>query len=203
VGFVQRGPSILRRNGGGPQTGNGRRDQRKQGRRGASRRNRDQYLDNGNAAWHPTEFDEAEERGAKNRKKKYGKVLRAKDDDQNPTTVVLLDGKQEAGVATCQRNDLLVDFRDIGWGDHVIAPSSFEAHYCAGSCPFPIPSTVNATNHAILLDVMQKLRLHPQIPKPCCAPDKMDSLSLLYYDGNGNVVLTTYPKMSVVSCACL
>lgn len=133
--FVQRGPSVLRRNG------NGRRNHKKSRRGSLGRRRQDQYLSDGNDAanWSPLEHEEVGK--GKNRKKKYGKVLKAKDGDQNPTTVVLLEGKDEsANAMTCQRNDLVVDFRDIGWGDYVIAPSSFEAHYCAGSCPFPIPS---------------------------------------------------------------
>lgn len=38
----------------------------------------------------------------------------------------------------CGRQKLVVDFADIGWGDWIISPKSFEAHYCAGSCPFPL-----------------------------------------------------------------
>ena len=38
----------------------------------------------------------------------------------------------------CGRKRLAVDFADIGWSDWIISPRSFEAHYCAGSCPFPL-----------------------------------------------------------------
>lgn len=38
----------------------------------------------------------------------------------------------------CSRRRLVVDFADIGWGDWIISPKSFEAHYCAGTCPFPL-----------------------------------------------------------------
>lgn len=38
----------------------------------------------------------------------------------------------------CGRRKLVVDFRDIGWGDWIISPKSFEAHYCSGRCPFPL-----------------------------------------------------------------
>ncbi len=40
--------------------------------------------------------------------------------------------------ALCGRRRLSVDFADIGWADWIISPRSFEAHYCAGACPFPI-----------------------------------------------------------------
>uniref|UniRef100_A0A2C9KB42 TGF-beta family profile domain-containing protein n=1 Tax=Biomphalaria glabrata TaxID=6526 RepID=A0A2C9KB42_BIOGL len=39
---------------------------------------------------------------------------------------------------TCDKKKLLVDFADIGWADWIISPKSFEAHYCAGECPFPL-----------------------------------------------------------------
>ena len=38
----------------------------------------------------------------------------------------------------CSRRRLVVDFADIGWGDWIISPKSFEAHYCSGTCPFPL-----------------------------------------------------------------
>ena len=38
----------------------------------------------------------------------------------------------------CGRKRLAVDFADIGWSDWIISPRSFEAHYCAGNCPFPL-----------------------------------------------------------------
>ena len=41
------------------------------------------------------------------------------------------------------------------------------------------------------------------VPAPCCVPDAMDSLTLLYFDETRqNVVLKNYPKMVVKSCSC-
>lgn len=45
---------------------------------------------------------------------------------------------EENNEQLCGRRKLIVDFADIGWGDWIISPKSFEAHYCAGSCPFPL-----------------------------------------------------------------
>lgn len=42
----------------------------------------------------------------------------------------------------CGRKRLMVDFADIGWGDWIISPKSFEAHYCTGSCPFPLTKVI-------------------------------------------------------------
>ena len=39
---------------------------------------------------------------------------------------------------TCSRRHFVVDFADIGWADWIIYPKSFEAHFCSGTCAFPI-----------------------------------------------------------------
>jgi hypothetical protein len=42
------------------------------------------------------------------------------------------------GVPICRRHKLEVNFADIGWSHWIISPQTFEAHYCAGSCPYPL-----------------------------------------------------------------
>ncbi|VDK67991.1 unnamed protein product [Litomosoides sigmodontis] len=117
-------------------------------------------------------------------------------------TVVLLPRKAYSSQS-CRTEKLNVRFRDIGWEQWIIAPTSFEAHYCSGTCPFPLKQGVNPSNHAIVQSIIHRLGLNPYVPDVCCAPDKMDSLTLLYYDEMDNVVLKNYPRMSVASCACL
>ncbi|VDM44695.1 unnamed protein product [Toxocara canis] len=117
-------------------------------------------------------------------------------------TVVLLGGSQHT-EQKCTKRKLLVQFRDIGWEHWIIAPTSFEAHYCSGLCSFPLQKDVNPSNHAIVQSIMHTIGLNPYVPAVCCAPDKMDSLTLLYFDEMDNVVLKNYPKMIVSSCACL
>lgn len=58
-----------------------------------------------------------------------------------------LDVPEDAGRALCQRRKLTVDFNEIGWGEWIISPKTFEAQYCAGRCPFPL--TKVRTNHLI------------------------------------------------------
>uniref|UniRef100_A0A915PTG6 TGF-beta family profile domain-containing protein n=1 Tax=Setaria digitata TaxID=48799 RepID=A0A915PTG6_9BILA len=117
-------------------------------------------------------------------------------------TVVLLPG-ETVSSQSCRTQKLNVQFRDIGWEHWIIAPTSFEAHYCSGVCPFPLKKEVNPSNHAIVQSIIHRLGLNPYVPDVCCAPDKMDSLTLLYYDEMDNVVLKNYPRMTVTSCACL
>uniref|UniRef100_A0A914XVK7 TGF-beta family profile domain-containing protein n=1 Tax=Plectus sambesii TaxID=2011161 RepID=A0A914XVK7_9BILA len=124
--------------------------------------------------------------------------------DKSPddVTVVLLGGQQYT-QEKCSKRNLVVQFRDIGWEHWIIAPKSFEAHYCAGACPFPLEAEVNPSNHAIVQSIIHAIGLHPYVPQVCCAPDRMDSLTLLFFDEDDNVVLKNYPKMTVSSCGCL
>jgi len=107
------------------------------------------------------------------------------------------------GNSLCSKRHLVVDFKDLEWGDWIIAPHTFEAHYCSGQCPFPLSPEVNPTNHATIQSIIHAIGLNPYVPAVCCAPDKMDSLTLLYFDEDDNVVLKNYPKMTVNSCGCL
>lgn len=47
--------------------------------------------------------------------------------------------RQWSEPRACSRRYLRVDFADIGWSEWVVAPKSFDAYYCAGTCGFPIP----------------------------------------------------------------
>ncbi|CAG9534804.1 unnamed protein product [Cercopithifilaria johnstoni] len=140
--------------------------------------------------------------------KKLSKVVTAspfssiEQKNNDDLTVVLLP-REAYSSQSCRTEKLNVRFRDIGWEHWIIAPTSFEAHYCSGTCPFPLKQEVNPSNHAIVQSIIHRLGLNPYVPDVCCAPDKMDSLTLLYYDEMDNVVLKNYPRMTVASCACL
>uniref|UniRef100_A0A8C3GQZ4 Bone morphogenetic protein 3 n=1 Tax=Cairina moschata TaxID=8855 RepID=A0A8C3GQZ4_CAIMO len=102
----------------------------------------------------------------------------------------------------CSRRYMKVDFADIGWNEWIISPKSFDAYYCAGTCEFPMPKVVRPSNHATIQSIVKAVGIIPGIPEPCCVPDKMSSLSVLFLDENKNVVLKVYPSMSVETCAC-
>ncbi|XP_039609975.1 bone morphogenetic protein 6 isoform X2 [Polypterus senegalus] len=40
------------------------------------------------------------------------------------------------------------------------------------------------------------------VPKPCCAPTKLNAISVLYFDDNSNVILKKYKNMVVRACGC-
>uniref|UniRef100_A0A8B9RZM1 TGF-beta family profile domain-containing protein n=1 Tax=Accipiter nisus TaxID=211598 RepID=A0A8B9RZM1_9AVES len=101
----------------------------------------------------------------------------------------------------CKKHELYVSFRDLGWQDWIIAPEGYAAFYCDGECSFPLNAHMNATNHAIVQTLVH-LMFPDHVPKPCCAPTKLNAISVLYFDDSSNVILKKYRNMVVRSCGC-
>lgn len=49
---------------------------------------------------------------------------------------------------------------------------------------------------------MHALKLSSNVGAPCCVPDNLQSISLLYFDDEENVVLKQYDDMVALSCGC-
>ncbi len=82
----------------------------------------------------------------------------------------------------------------LQWGPNInLLYSRFVFSVFQGSKP---------SNHATIQSLVHAIGLLPQVPAPCCVPDKLSSITLLYFDENKNVVLKNYPDMSVESCGC-
>uniref|UniRef100_A0A8C6S924 Bone morphogenetic protein 8a n=1 Tax=Neogobius melanostomus TaxID=47308 RepID=A0A8C6S924_9GOBI len=86
--------------------------------------------------------------------------------------------------------------------DWVLAPTGYSAYYCDGECFYPLGSCMNATNHALIQQVVHLLKPN-EVPKACCAPTKLSPISVLFYDDNNNVILKKHRNMVVKSCGCL
>lgn len=102
----------------------------------------------------------------------------------------------------CQRLPLNVDFDEIGWSGWIVSPKSYNAYYCQGSCPFPLGQSIKPTNHATVQSIIHALKLVKGIGMPCCVPDKLFSINLLFFDDDENVVLKQYNDMVAGSCGC-
>lgn len=102
---------------------------------------------------------------------------------------------------TCNIKTLYVSFKDLQWQDWIIAPEGYDAYYCSGECNFPLNIRMNATNHAIVQTLVHLMQ-PDKVPKPCCAPTKLSSISVLYFLDDSNVVLKKYQNMVVNSCGC-
>ncbi|XP_030608763.1 anti-dorsalizing morphogenic protein [Archocentrus centrarchus] len=112
-------------------------------------------------------------------------------------------GSDAEGVPMhCQRLPLNVDFEEIGWSGWIVSPKSYNAYYCKGSCPFPLGQTMKPTNHATVQSIIHALKLVKGVGTPCCVPDKLFSINLLFFDDDENVVLKQYNDMVAGSCGC-
>lgn len=108
-------------------------------------------------------------------------------------------GKQ--GRDACRRHSLRIEFSHVGWNDWIVAPPSYEAYYCHGTCPFPMPDHLNSTNHAIVQSLVNSMRAS-KVPGACCVPTDLSPVSLLYVDAFERVVLKNYQDMVVQGCGC-
>ncbi|XP_026155293.1 bone morphogenetic protein 8A [Mastacembelus armatus] len=106
------------------------------------------------------------------------------------------------GSQPCKKHELYVSFSDLGWKDWVLAPTGYSAYYCDGECFYPLGSCMNATNHALIQQVVHLLK-PDEVPKACCAPTKLSPISVLFYDDNNNVILKKHRNMVVKTCGCL
>ncbi|XP_048505138.1 protein decapentaplegic isoform X2 [Athalia rosae] len=113
----------------------------------------------------------------------------------------LRKNRRKNGRENCRRHPLYVDFVDVGWNDWIVAPPGYDAFYCHGDCPFPLADHLNSTNHAIVQTLVYST--NPNIvPKACCVPTALSSISMLYLDEENKVVLKNYQDMAVLGCGC-
>ncbi|XP_058452837.1 protein 60A-like [Malaya genurostris] len=103
---------------------------------------------------------------------------------------------------SCQIHTLYVSFRDLHWQDWIIAPDGFGAFFCHGECSFPLNAQMNATNHALIQSLVHSIS-PGRVPKPCCAPTKLNPISVLYHIDDANINLKKYKNMVVKSCGCM
>lgn len=75
--------------------------------------------------------------------------------------------RQWSEPRACSRRYLRVDFTDIGWSEWVLAPKSFDAYYCAGTCGFPIPKVswrnIKKANHTMMPQQIYMSNLLPHM----------------------------------------
>ncbi|XP_014326987.1 bone morphogenetic protein 2-like [Xiphophorus maculatus] len=110
--------------------------------------------------------------------------------------------KEDVLSKPCQRLPLYVDFEEIGWSGWIVSPRGYNAYHCKGSCSFPLGQNMSPTNHATVQSIINALKLIRGIETPCCVPDKLFSINLLYFDDDENVVLKQYNDMVAGSCGC-
>jgi hypothetical protein len=108
---------------------------------------------------------------------------------------------KQLGRETCRRHNLYVNFEEVGWTDWIVAPPGYDAFYCHGECSFPLAAHLNTTNHAVIQTLMNAMN-EGGVPKACCVPTELSSISILYVDEDSKVVLKNYKDMAVQGCGC-
>ncbi|NWR66167.1 INHBC protein, partial [Bucorvus abyssinicus] len=103
----------------------------------------------------------------------------------------------------CCRKEFFVDFKEIGWEDWIIQPEGYHMNYCAGLCPLHMAGIpgLAASFHTAVLNLIKANNADAAVDS-CCVPTQRRSLSLLYYDRDGNIVKTDIPDMIVDACGC-
>ena len=108
---------------------------------------------------------------------------------------------------------MYVDFEKIGWAGWIISPKGYNAYQCRGVCPFPLGQNQHPSNHATVQSIVHALRIGggngleehgstTPVDTPCCVPNKLYSISLLYFDDDENVILKQYDEMVALNCGC-
>lgn len=59
-----------------------------------------------------------------------------------------------------------------------------------------------STNHAIMINLVHALGKYPKVPGPCCVPEELSSISVLYLTDESTLLLKVFKKMSVKRCGC-
>jgi bone morphogenetic protein 2/4 len=101
----------------------------------------------------------------------------------------------------CRRHTMFVNFKEIGW-DSIVAPEGYNAYRCQGLCPWPLNDKLNSSTHAVIQSTLRKIGSQP-VPRVCCVPTKLSSISLLYFESRNTIVFRQQSEdMVVESCGC-
>lgn len=100
----------------------------------------------------------------------------------------------------CCRHELTVMFKDLKGFEFIVYPRGFDAGYCKGRCP---PRYNPAHHHALLQSLLWQ-EDRKRVPKPCCAPSKLDQLMIVYFDENdkSDLKVSYWNNIQVLECAC-
>lgn len=102
-----------------------------------------------------------------------------------------LDCRESDNEVRCCRYPLKVNFTNFGW-NFIVAPQHFDAYFCNGECNV---GYLEKYTHTHLTSLSTSA-------KPCCSPQKLSPLALLYFDNNNKLMYSTIPNMSVDKCSC-
>lgn len=96
-------------------------------------------------------------------------------------------GRVCSGRRRCCKQDLYMDFAELGWNDWILFPRGYTTGNCIGRCNLLSP-ILNSTN------IPSNVR--------SCVPSKSKHLSLIYIDNNDNLISSIVPNIVTTQCRC-
>ncbi|XP_076175587.1 activin beta chain dawdle isoform X1 [Ptiloglossa arizonensis] len=107
----------------------------------------------------------------------------------------------------CCRDELYINFEDIGWSDWILHPSGYHAYFCRGSCSSAASLTLSGSSYnnvirRLLTRSGNTVHRRSEIV-PCCSPTQLSPIQLLYVDSNNTITQKTLPNMVVEACGCM
>ncbi|XP_031839634.1 activin beta chain dawdle [Nomia melanderi] len=107
----------------------------------------------------------------------------------------------------CCRDELYINFEDIGWSDWILHPSGYHAYFCRGSCSSAASLTASGSPYNNVIRRLLARRgntVHRRSEiVPCCSPTQLSAIQLLYVDSNNTITQKTLPNMVVEACGCM
>ncbi len=119
----------------------------------------------------------------------------------------------QPSTTRCCMQSYTINFAEIGW-DWIIEPTEYVANYCRGTCSSSGPFTFDHSQVASLKahHIQSQNRGRSASARaasivaadltPCCAPERLDPLSIMYLNSNNQVTVDLLPDMIVTSCGC-
>ena len=116
--------------------------------------------------------------------------------------------KRRAVIKHCKLENFTINFAQISL-HRVLAPHSYNARHCVGSCnPHVIERVRNSTNHARLFaSTYAKYQTQPSQflsppHNPCCVPVEYSHMHLIELRKDGSLSYMKYPNMVATKCGC-
>ena len=109
-------------------------------------------------------------------------------------------GQCSTDQTSCCKKDFVADFAEIGWTSWIIRPSTYNVHYCSGSCG--VASRHFMTDHSEVIALHIE---HDQAESDmalCCVPNDVSGLGVIYYDDDIAIHTATI-NVVVEDCGCL
>lgn len=107
----------------------------------------------------------------------------------------------------CCRDELYINFEDMGWSDWILHPSGYNAYFCRGSCSSAASLTASGSAYNNVIRRLLARRGNTVHRKseivPCCSPTQFSPIQLLYVDSNNTITQKTLPNMVVEACGCM